>query len=122
MDSVKNIGMPEARIPLAQAVTYISTAPKSNASYIAINKALNDIEKGNIGEIPLHLRDKSYSGASTLGHGIKYKYPHEYPNHFTKQQYLPKELANKTYYEPTQLGFEKKISERMQWLKNNTKV
>jgi putative ATPase len=122
MDSVKNIGMPEARIPLAQAVTYISTAPKSNASYIAINKALTDIEKGNIGEIPVHLRDKSYSGASTLGHGIKYKYPHEYPNHFTKQQYLPKELTNKTYYEPTQLGFEKKISERMQWLKNNTKV
>jgi putative ATPase len=103
LNVVKTIGMPEARIPFAQAVTYISTAPKSNAAYIAINEALVDIEKGNVGEVPLHLRDKSYNGSETFGNGLEYKYPHNYENHYVKQQYLPTELIEKEYYKPSQL-------------------
>lgn len=117
LDAVKNIGMPEARIPLAQAVTYISTAPKSNASYNAINKALEDVEKGNIGQIPIHLRNASYSVAHKTGNGAEYKYPHNYKNHFVSQQYMPKELLNTIYYEPTNLGYEKRILERVNFFK-----
>lgn len=116
LNAVKTIGMPEARIILAQAVTYISTAPKSNSSYVAINKALEDIENGNIGEVPVHLRDKSYKGAETFKNGKEYKYPHNYENHYVYQQYLPNELLNKEYYIPSQLGYERRISERMKIL------
>ncbi|MEG0773287.1 replication-associated recombination protein A [Clostridium sp.] len=119
MNAVKNIGMPEARIPLAQAVTYISSAPKSNAAYNAINKALEDVEKGIIGQVPIHLRNKSYSVAHKIGNGEEYKYPHDYTNHYVKQQYMPTELLNVIYYEPTNAGYEKRIIERINFLKTS---
>ncbi|WP_040195212.1 replication-associated recombination protein A [Clostridium culturomicium] len=113
LNIVKSIGMPEARITLAQAVTYLATAPKSNAAYNAINAALMDIEKEDIGAVPMHLRDSHYGGAKELNHGVEYKYPHNYDHHYVKQQYLPKELNRKKYYEPTGLGYEKRIKDRM---------
>lgn len=116
LNVVKSIGMPEARITLAQAVTYLASAPKSNAAYNAINAALEDIEKEDIGAIPMHLRDSHYGGAKTLNHGVEYKYPHDYDHHYVKQQYLPKELSRKKYYEPTGLGYEKRIKDRMDFL------
>ena len=116
LNVVKSIGMPEARITLAQAVTYLASAPKSNAAYNAINEALIDIEKEDIGAIPMHLRDSHYGGAKTLNHGAEYKYPHNYDHHYVKQQYLPKELIKRKYYEPTGLGYEKRIKDRMEFL------
>ncbi len=107
------IGMPEGRIPLAQAAVYVACAPKSNASYMGINKALNDVKKDKIGGVPKHLRDKSYKGAAKLGHGKSYKYPHDYPDGFTDQQYLPNNKIGVKYYEPTGHGYEKMIKERL---------
>ncbi len=111
--AVQFIGMPEARIILAQAAIYIASAPKSNASYMAINNALKDVEEKNIGEIPVHLRDQSYSGAKKLGHGVGYLYPHAYEGNYVAQQYLPDELIGKVYYEALDNGYEKKIKERL---------
>lgn len=112
-EAVRFVGMPEARIILAQAVTYIACAPKSNASYMAINKALKDLEEKNIGSVPPHLRDQSYSGAKKLGHGVGYLYPHDYEGNYVKQQYLPDELVGTSYYEAGNNGYEKKIKERL---------
>ena len=104
------VGLPEARIILAQAVTYIAGAEKSNAAYLAIDSALSDVKnKKNSDEIPQHLRDTHYKGAKFFGHGKNYKYPHDFENHFVKQQYLPKNFSGKKYYQPTEQGFEKKI-------------
>ncbi|WP_291633823.1 replication-associated recombination protein A [Clostridium sp.] len=111
--AVHFVGMPEARIILSQAAIYIASAPKSNASYMAINKALKDVEEKNIGGIPAHLRDSSYSGAKKLGHGVGYLYPHAYDGNYVKQQYLPDELNSTTYYEASDNGYEKKIKERL---------
>lgn len=108
------VGLPEARIILAQAVTYIAAAPKSNASYLAIDKALADV-KTSSGEVPKHLRDTHYKGAKAFGHGIGYKYPHDFENHFVKQQYLPDKVSAH-YYEPTAQGFEIKIKQRLESL------
>jgi putative ATPase len=102
--------MPEARIPLAQAVVYVSCAPKSNASYLAIEKAYNDIASGRVQEVPDHLKDTHYKGAEALGHGKDYKYAHDYPGGFVKQKYTRKKIK---YYEPTNRGYEAKIKERM---------
>jgi putative ATPase len=118
LNVVKFIGMPEARIPLAQAVTYLAGAPKSNASYNAINLALEDVEKEEIGRVPLHLRGSNYSGSQVLNEGAKYKYPHDYESHYIKQQYMPKELLEKKYYTPTSIGYEKRIKDRLDILKN----
>ena len=104
------VGMPEARIPLAQAVVYVSCAPKSNASYLAIEKAYSDIENGRVQEVPDHLKDTHYKGAEALGHGKDYKYAHDYPGGFVKQKYTRKKVK---YYEPTNRGYETKIKERM---------
>lgn len=112
--AIHQIGMPEARIILSQTTTYITTAPKSNASYLAIDKAISDIKNGEILEIPNHLKDSSYKSAKKLGHGKGYKYPHDFPFHFVKQEYIKK---IKKYYEPTELGHEKKIKQRMEFLK-----
>jgi len=106
--AVEFVGMPEGRIPLAQAVAYIASTPKSNAAYLAIEKALEDVEKGRTEEIPTHLKGSNYSGAKKLGHGEGYKYAHSYKDHFVKQDYLP---AQKTYYHPTNQGYEKKLKE-----------
>lgn len=108
-NAVNVIGMPEGRIPLAQAAVYIATAPKSNAVYVGIDKALEDIRSKEIGKVPTHLRDGSYPGAKNLGNGIGYKYPHDYEGAFVSQQYLPTEFIGKKYYEPTENGYEKEI-------------
>ena len=108
------VGMPEARIPLAQAVIYVSCAPKSNAVYLAIDKAYKDIEKQRLQEVPEHLKDASYPGAERLAHGKGYKYPHSYKGHHVKQDYVPKKVK---YYEPTDIGYEAKIKQRLEKLK-----
>ena len=106
------VGLLEARIILAQAVTYIAGAPKSNAAYLAIDKALADV-KTSSGEVPKHLRDTHYKGAKTFGNGAGYKYPHDYENHFVKQQYLPDKISAR-YYEPTAQGYEATIKRRLE--------
>jgi putative ATPase len=105
------IGWPEARIPLAEAVIYIATAPKSNSTVTAIGAAMKDVESGRTLEVPAHLRDTHYQGAQRLGHGKDYKYAHDYEGHFVPQDYLG---ADKTYYKPTELGSEKKVKERLE--------
>ena len=112
--AVQFLGMPEGRIPLAQAVTYIATAPKSNASYLAIDQAICDVKSSNSGLIPVHLRDAHYKGAIKLGHGATYKYPHDYEGSFVEQNYLPEELKNKKYYNPTENGLEREIKKRIE--------
>lgn len=104
------VGMPEAKIPLAQAVTYIAGAPKSNAAYLGIESAMKDVEEERTKEVPKHLRDAHYKGAKKLGHGIDYKYPHNFKDHFVQQEYVPE---GKTYYQPTNQGYEAKIKERL---------
>jgi putative ATPase len=99
VDSAMQLGLPEARIPLAQAVIMLCTAPKSNSAVCAIDAALDDIRKGHSGDIPAHLKDTHYSGAAKLGRGLTYKYPHNFPDHYTPQQYLPDEIKDKKYYE-----------------------
>jgi putative ATPase len=112
------VGMPEARIPLAQAVIYVSCAPKSNASYLAIEKAYQDIENQKVQEVPDHLKDASYAGAEKLGHGKGYKYAHDYPGHYVKQKYTRKKVR---YYEPTDIGYEAKMKQRIEKLRKNEK-
>lgn len=107
--AVEHIGMPEGRIILAQAALYVACAPKSNASYVAINCAQKDIHDKDIGEVPLHLRDAHYKGASELGRGIEYLYAHDYAHHYVSQQYLPDPLKNTTYYYLTDQGYEKQM-------------
>ncbi len=120
-NAVNVIGMPEGRIPLAQAACYIACAPKSNAVYVGINKALEDVRNKPIGKVPLHLRDASYKGAVKLGHGKGYKYPHDYAGGYVKQQYLPAEFINTRYYKPTDNGYEKKIKEYLNKIFDNKK-
>lgn len=98
-DAAKELGFPEARIPLAQAVILLATAPKSNSAINGIDSALGDIQNINVGDIPKHLKDSHYSGAKKLGNGMEYKYPHAYPEHYVSQQYLPDNIKNKVYYE-----------------------
>ncbi len=112
-DAIHKVGMPEGRIILAQACTFLACAPKSNASYNAINQALQDIEQKECGQVPVHLKDASYPGARKLGHGSGYKYPHSYPGHWVEQQYLPDELQGTRYYEPTEEGKEAELKKRL---------
>ena len=109
-NAINFVGMPEARIILAQAVTYISCAPKSNSCYLGIDEALKDVEEIDIKTIPNHLKDCHYKYSKNLGH-IGYKYVHDFPNNYIKQQYLPDELINKKYYRPSNNGIEKRINE-----------
>lgn len=106
VQAVQFVGMPEGRIPLAEAVTYVASAPKSNAAYLAIDQALSEVRGENCGSVPAHLRDAHYKGAVKLGHGLDYIYPHDYPGHFTPQQYLPDKIKNRIYYHPTDNGRE----------------
>ena len=115
--AVERIGMPEARIILAQAATYIASAPKSNASYLSIDAAMESVRTQKT-TVPVHLQDAHYKGAAKLGHGTGYKYAHDYPEHYVKQQYLPDEIKDAKFYEPTEMGFEKQIKERLESLKN----
>ena len=108
------IGLPEARIPLAQATIYVACAPKSNASYLAIEKAIEDIENKKVQEVPVHLKDANYPGAQILGHGKDYKYPHNYEGHYVKQKYTKKKVK---YYEPQDSGYEIKIKKRLEGIR-----
>ena len=115
--AVERIGMPEAQIILAQATTYIASAPKSNASYLAIGEAMANVKMQKT-TIPVHLQDAHYKGAASLGHGTGYKYAHDYPEHYVKQQYLPNEIKDAKFYRPTEIGYEQKIKERLERLHN----
>jgi len=112
--AVERIGMPEGAIPLAQAATYIASAPKSNASYLGIKQAMKDIEEGTLLPVPDHLKDAHYKGAGRLGRGKGYKYPHDYSEHYVPQVYLPQK---REYYRPTEQGEEKRIKERLAGLR-----
>ena len=112
-DAVQLIGMPEGRIPLAQAVAHLATAPKSNAAYTAINEAVADVRAGRAGPVPPHLRDAHYPGAGQLGHGRGYVYAHDEPNGVATQQYPPDELVGTDYYRPTEHGHEREIAHRL---------
>jgi putative ATPase len=114
-DAVQMIGMPEGRIPLAEAVVYLATAPKSNASYMALDAAIADVRAGNFGRVPKHLRDAHYPGAKRLGHGKGYKYAHDSDLGVVEQQYMPDELVGTVYYTPTEHGNERDVSAR--WAK-----
>lgn len=112
-DAVQFIGMPEGRIPLAEAVVYLATAAKSNASYVAIDQAIADVRAGNFGRVPKPMRDAHYAGAKRLGHGKGYRYPHDADLGVVEQQYLPDELRGVRYYQPTQHGNERDVSSRL---------
>ena len=111
MEALEKIGMPEGRIPLSQAAIYIAAAPKSNASYIAIDKAIEDIRKEPVQQVPDHLKDSHYSGAKRLGAGKGYLYPHSFEKHYIKQKYMDKP---KTFYTPSSEGYERIIKSRLQ--------
>ena len=111
--AVELVGMPEARIPLAQAVIYIATAEKSNAAITAISAAMKDVRTKKVGQVPRHLRDSSYPGAQRLGHGLGYDYPHDHPEGYVPQQYLPDQLKTAVYYRPKGVGYEKILKARL---------
>ena len=112
-DAVQYNGMPEGRIPLAQAVVHLATAPKSNAAYLGIDRAIADVREGKAGRVPKHLRDAHYPGAKRLGHGKGYAYPHDDPIGVVQQEYLPDPLRGAVYYEPTEHGNEREVSARL---------
>ena len=116
--AVERLGMPEARIPLAQAVIYVATAPKSNTSILAVDKAFEAVKNLPTASVPSHLQDAHYKSAVKLGHGIGYRYAHDYPMHYVRQQYLPDGLTDMRFYEPTGNGYEKQITEYFKILKN----
>ncbi len=111
--AVEYVGLPEAQIPLAQAAIYLACAPKSNASYLAINRALEDVKKRSPARVPPHLRSTGYRGAEALGSGVGYIYPHDHPGHIAAQEYLPPGAKSRDYYVPGGNGYEKKIKERL---------
>ena len=117
---VERVGMPESQIILAQAVTYMACAPKSNSAVEAISKAMNCVRETKTPPVPTHLQDAHYKSSSKLGHGVGYKYAHDYPNHYVKQQYLPDGLENEVFYEPSDNGYEKKIQEHLKKIKGES--
>lgn len=117
--AVERLGMPEARIPLSQAAIYVACAPKSNACCVAIDQAMKRVGSEKMKTVPPHLQDAHYRGAAKLGHGLDYKYAHDFPNHYVRQQYLPDEVMGTVFYEPTEMGYEKKIRDWLTWLKRD---
>ncbi|QKG85084.1 AAA family ATPase [Kroppenstedtia pulmonis] len=115
--AVEHIGLPEAQIPLAEAVIYIATAPKSNAVMQGIEAAMKTVKNENHGDVPAHLRDAHFKGAREQGRGKGYLFPHHYPRGYVKQQYLPDEHVGKQFYHPTEIGYEKKLQEFIRWVK-----
>ena len=115
--AVERIGMPESQIILAEAVNYVATAPKSNASYLSIDAAMHTVASTVTEPIPTHLQDAHYKSAGKLGHGVGYQYAHDYPNHYVKQQYLPDSLVGSTFYNPTNMGYEEKLREYMEQIR-----
>lgn len=116
--AVERVGMPESQIILSQAASYVACAPKSNSAVNAICAANDEIKRSGNLPVPPHLQDAHYKGSAKLGRGIGYKYAHDYPNHYVEQQYLPYELKGKTFYEPSWNGYEAKIREHMQRIRN----
>ncbi|MBQ6104599.1 MAG: replication-associated recombination protein A [Lachnospiraceae bacterium] len=116
--AAERIGMPESQIILSQAAAYVACAPKSNAAVEAIGKAMDAVKNERTPAVPPHLQDAHYGGAGKLGRGIGYEYAHLYPNHFSRQQYLPDEYVGTTFYEPGDLGYEKKIKEWLAFLRS----
>ena len=114
---VERVGMPESQIILSQAATYVACAPKSNAAVNAIMEAMDAVKNSITAPVPVHLQDRHYSGAEKLGRGEGYKYAHDYPNHYVKQQYLPDGLTDRIFYHPGELGYEKKIREHLAFLR-----
>ena len=112
-DAVHKIGMPEAGLILAEAAVYVATAPKSNASYMALERAMEMVKNNETPPVPVHLKDAHYKGAAKLGHGLGYKYAHDYKNHYVKQQYLPDGMENEVFYEPSGNGYEEKVISHM---------
>lgn len=106
MQAVHMVGMPEARIILSEAATYVATSPKSNATYVAINKALEDVKNKDTGEIPMHIRNAPVEGMEAMGYHEGYKYPHDYPGHYVEQQYLPDKMVGTKYFEDVSIGTE----------------
>ena len=115
--AVERIGMPESQIILSQAAAYVATAPKSNAAYMGIAKAMKTVADTRTMPVPAHLQDRHYKGAEKLRHGLGYKYAHDYPNHYVTQQYLPDGMEGMRFYEPSENGYEKKIREHMEFIK-----
>lgn len=97
----------------------VATSPKSNASYLAIDAAIEDVRTINTGNVPMHIRNAPAEGMSELGYKVGYKYPHDFPGHIAKQQYLPDEIKDKKYYVPTDIGYEKKVAEYLKWVNDN---
>ena len=116
--AAERIGLPEAQIILSQAASYVSCAPKSNAAYVAIQNAMENVKTTRTMPVPVHLQDRHYKGAAKLGHGEGYKYAHDYPKHYVKQQYLPDGMEGTVFYEPSDNGYEKQIKAHMKWLKD----
>lgn len=119
--AVERIGMPEGRIPLAQAAVYVACAPKSNASYLGIDRALSYVRSHPQAPVPSWLMDSHYKGAGKLGHGLGYLYAHDFPNHYVEQQYLPDACKDEVFYEPGELGYEKTIRQHLEFIKKKEK-
>ena len=119
--AVERIGMPEAQIILSQAVLYVATAPKSNSACNAVFEAMDAVKNQRSMPVPVHLQDSHYGGAAKLGHGIGYKYAHNYPNHYVKQQYLPDGMEEQVFYHPSENGYESKIGEHMRFLRESVR-
>nr|MCR5802021.1 replication-associated recombination protein A [Lachnospiraceae bacterium] len=117
--AIERLGMPEARIVLSQAASYVACAPKSNAAIIAIDDALGEVRTSGNLPIPPHLQDAHYKSSSKLGRGIGYKYSHDFPDHYVEQQYLPYELSGREFYRPGDLGYEVKIKEHFKQIKGS---
>lgn len=117
--AVERIGMPEAQIILSQAVLYVATAPKSNSACNAVFEAMDAVKNQRSMPVPAHLQDSHYGGSAKLGHGIGYKYAHNYPNHYVKQQYLPDGMEGQCFYHPSENGYESKIAEHMRFLRES---
>jgi putative ATPase len=115
--AVERVGMPEAQIILSQAVSYVATAPKSNSAVNAISAAMETVRTKKSSPVPAHLQDAHYKSSAKLGHGIGYKYAHNYPNHYVEQQYLPDDLVGTVFYEPSDQGYERQIKEHMDFIK-----
>ena len=115
--AVEFVGLPEARINLSQGAAYLARAPKSNASYRAIGKAMDDVRDRGSMRPPKPIRDASYSGAKKLGHGVGYKYPHDFEGHYVAENYLPDELKGARFYVPSESGYEKELKARLRALR-----
>ena len=115
--AVERLGMPEGRIVLSQAVTYVASAPKSNAACVAVDEAMERVQTDRTAPVPVHLQDAHYKGAAKLGHGNGYRYAHDFPYHYVKQQYLPEGMEGTRFYRPTENGYEKQISHYLTFLK-----